>query len=106
MQLSEVKRSLNSIGKNNFVQFYEDYKQFFLDGRTKDSEERLIRKLLENNPKATKESGQRIRIGGASKIFENGCEKVALGIVQASKSSQIKSETKEKVEKLLRIQSQ
>lgn len=61
----------------------------------------LAKKLLENNPKATKLSGQNIRISSALTIFKNGWEENALKEVIKSKHPSITKEIKAKAADLL-----
>lgn len=103
--MSTVDRALQSIGKTNFVEYFEDYKElaFSKDKITGTDKLPLAKKLLENNPKATKLSGQLIRISSAIGIFKNGWEDEALRAVIESKHPSISKEIKEKAASLISI---
>lgn len=73
--MEDVNRMLNSVGKKIFIDYYYEFKNFNMD------KDILAQKLLEENPKARKLSGQFIRISFARKIFSNNMQKEALGII-------------------------
>lgn len=101
--MAGVQRSLRSIGKTNFVEYFIDYKKLALSKEklTVDDKMPLAKKLLENNPKATALSGQMTRIYCAVKIFKNGWENDALREVLNSTNSRVSKETKEMAKELL-----
>lgn len=96
--MSTVHRALQSIGKTNFIEYFEDYKELsFSKEKISGSDKMpLAKKLLENNPNATKLSGQLIRISSAIGIFKKGLEVEALKEVIASKHPSITKEIKAK----------
>ncbi|WP_416144627.1 hypothetical protein [Planococcus koreensis] len=96
--MSTVDRALQSIGKTNFVEYFEDYKELATrkEKITSEDKMRLAKKLLEDNPNATKLSGQMIRISSAISIFKNGWELDALREVIASKHPSITADIKAK----------
>lgn len=96
--MSTVDRALKSIGKANFVEYFEDYKElaFSKDKISGNDKMPLAKKLLDNNPNASKLSGQLIRISSAIGIFKNGWEVEALQEVIASKHPSITNEIKAK----------
>ena len=102
--VSTVERALNSIGKSNFVEYFEDYKELALSKEKLTGKDKmpLAEKLLENNPDATKLSGQMIRISSAITIFKNDWSADALRLVVNSKHSSITDETKEKASLILK----
>lgn len=106
--MSTVDRALQSIGKSNFVEYYDDYRELtFSKGKiTASDKTALANKLLENNPNATKISGQMIRISSAIKIFKNGWEEEALREVMKSKHPSITPEIKAKAAALVNAKSQ
>lgn len=97
----DLNRLLNTIGKGNFVQFYEDYQELSSMGKNikKDDKLRVAKKLLANNPNASEESGQITRINAAIRIFNNGLEKLALKEILNSHNSRITEEIKNKAKK-------
>lgn len=95
----EIVRILNSIGKENFVTFYDDYKKYYLSNNKAEDREVLARKLLNDNVNAQKISGQYTRINCAIRIFEERAEKEALKIViNARVSGTIKNRARELLE--------
>lgn len=95
----DIVRILNSIGKENFVTFYDDYKQYHLSDNKAEERELLARKLLNDNLNAQKISGQYTRINCARRIFEERVEKEALKIIlNARVSDTIKNRAKELLE--------
>ena len=102
--VSTVERSLNSIGKSNFVEYFEDYEELALSKEKLTGKDKipLAEKLLENNPNATKLSGQMIRISSAITIFNNDWSAEALRLVIKSKHSSITNETKAKASSILK----
>ncbi|AQU78447.1 hypothetical protein [Planococcus faecalis] len=94
--MSTVDRALRSIGKANFVEYFEDYKElaFSKDKVSGKDKMPLAKKLLENNPNASKLSGQLIRISSAINIFKKGWEVEALREVIGSKHPSITKEIK------------
>lgn len=101
--MSTVQKMLQSIGKTNFVEYFTDYKELILSKQklTKEDKMPLAKKLLESNPKATKLSGQMIRISYANKIFKEGLENDALREVINSTHPVITEDIKEKARTLL-----
>ncbi|MGM0898280.1 MAG: hypothetical protein ACQEV0_10280 [Bacillota bacterium] len=101
--MSTVDRALKSIGKSNFVQYFEDYKELAFSKEKLSGTDKLplAKKLLEDNPKASKISGQLIRISSAITIFKNGWEEQALKEVIASKHPSITKEVKAKASVLI-----
>lgn len=77
----DLVRVLNSIGKENFITFYEDYRKYYLSNNKERDRELLAKKLLNSNTKAQKISGQYTRINCARRIFEEKMEREALNIV-------------------------
>ena len=95
----DIVRILNSIGKENFIRFYKDYKNYYLSNNKKVDREILARKLLNDNSKAQKISGQYTRINCALRIFEKKVEVDALNIIINSRvSDKVKSLAKEILE--------
>lgn len=74
----DLKRLLNSIGKEIFVRYYNDFKY------VKDKD-KFAEKLLSENESATSIGGQLTRINCAKRIFENKKEIEALKIICDSK---------------------
>lgn len=103
--MSTVNRALQSIGKSNFVQYFEDYKElaFSKDKLSGKDKLPLAKKLLEDNPNASKISGQLIRISSAITIFKNGWEEEALKEIIASKHPSITREIKAKASVLVNM---
>lgn len=101
--MSTVDRALKSIGKSNFVQYFEDYKELALSKEKLSGTDKLplAKKLLKDNPNASKISGQLIRISSAIQIFKNGWEEEALKEVIASKHPSITKEVKAKASLLI-----
>lgn len=101
--LNTVERSLNSIGKTNFVEYFLDYKELALSKEqiTYDDKIPLAKKLLENKPNAKAISGQMIKITYAIKLFKEGLENDALREVINSKHPIITEDIKEKARALL-----
>ncbi|WP_281862681.1 hypothetical protein [Planomicrobium okeanokoites] len=101
--MSTVDWALRSIGKTNFVEYFEDYKElaFSKEKITRSDKMPLAKKLLENNPNASKLSGQLIRISSAIGIFKNGWEVEALKEVIASKHPSITKDIKAKAMTLI-----
>lgn len=89
----DVNSCLNSVGKKIFVDFYYDFKNLQLD------KDVLAKKLLDNNPNASKISGQIIRINFARKIFDNNLEREALEIIVSS--NRLDEETIRKAQEIL-----
>ncbi|MDN3451655.1 hypothetical protein QMA09_15760 [Planococcus sp. APC 3906] len=100
--MSTVDRALKSIGKSNFVEYYEDYRELAFSKEKISGSDKLplANKLLEDNPNASKLSGQLIRISSAIGIFKNGLEEEALREVISSKHPSITKEIKAKAAKL------
>lgn len=94
----DIVRVLNSIGKENFIKFYEDYKKYYLSNNKKVDREILAEKLLNDNSKAQKISGQYTRINCALRIFEEKAEVDALNIII---NSRVSDEVKCLAEKIL-----
>ncbi|MFB5086544.1 hypothetical protein PGC35_04895 [Psychrobacillus sp. PGGUH221] len=96
--MSNLDRLLRTIGKTNFVEYYEDYQNLVQNNKNINTDEkmRLANKLLKTNPKATKVSGQLARISAATQIFQNGWEKEALQEVINSSHKAITNEIKMK----------
>lgn len=105
--MSTVDRALRSIGKSNFVEYFEDYKELAFSKEKISGSDKvpLARKLLESNPNATKLSGQMIRISSAIGIFKNGWEEDALREVLASKHPSITKEIKAKATAIINTKS-
>ncbi|WP_033541887.1 hypothetical protein [Planococcus sp. CAU13] len=101
--MSTVDRALKSIGKANFVEYFKDYKELaFSKEKISGSDKMpLAQKLLENNPNASKLSGQLIRISSAIGIFKNGWEVEALKEVISSTHPSITKEIKEEAAALI-----
>lgn len=104
--MSTVDRALRSIGKANFVEYFEDYKELAFSKKKLSGDDKmpLAKKLLENNPNATKTSGQLIRISSAIGIFKNGWEVEALKAVMNSTHPSITKEIKVKAAALIAVQ--
>lgn len=101
--MSRLDRALRSIGKSNFVEYFEDYRELAFSKKKITSADKMVlaTKLLESDPNATKLSGQIIRILSAMGIFKNGWEKDALKEVMASKHPSITKEIKAKAMTLI-----
>ena len=101
--MSTVERALKSIGKSNFVEYFEDYKKLALSKEKISGSDKmpLAKKILEDNPNASKLSGQLIRISSAIGIFRNGWEEDALREVIKSKHPSITKEIKAKAAALV-----
>ena len=101
--MSTVNRALQSIGKANFVHYFEDYKELAFSKEKLSGKDKmpLAKKLLEDNPNASKISGQLIRISSAITIFNNGWEEEALKEVIASKHPSITKDVKAKASALI-----
>ena len=84
----DILRVLNSIGKENFIRFYKDYKKYYLSNNKKEDREILAKKLLNENIKAQKISGQYTRINCAVRIFEEKAEVEVLNIIINSRVSE------------------
>lgn len=94
-----ILRLLNSIGKENFIRFYYDYEKYYLSNNKKVDKEILAKKLLNENIKASKISGQYTRINCALKIFEEKEECEALNLIINSK---VNDEVKGLAERILK----
>ena len=94
----KLKRLLRTVGKTNFIEYFSEYKTLaFSNNRVSQSDKMpLAKRLLENNPRATKLSGQFFRIGAAISIFKNGWEGEALKEVINSTHPIITGEIKNK----------
>lgn len=100
MKYRNTLRVLNSIGKENFIRFYEDYKKYYLSNNKKADREILAKKLLNDNIKAQKISGQYTRINCAARIFEAKAEVEVLNIIINSRvSEEVKYLAKEILQK-------
>ncbi|QOR36886.1 hypothetical protein IMX26_08795 [Clostridium sp. 'deep sea'] len=73
--MSDINRWLNSVGKKIFVDYYYNFKQINLDKNT------FAQRLLEENPNATRISGQLTRISCAQRIFRNNLQIEALLLI-------------------------
>ncbi|WP_075619812.1 hypothetical protein [Paenisporosarcina indica] len=83
-----LEKKLRSIGKEIFVEYFEEFRNV-----TNDSGE-LANKLLKENPNANSLDAQKTRISNARKIFEFKMEKVALDNI--IKSGRLKDDIREK----------
>lgn len=101
--MSNLNRALKSVGKTSFVEYFNDYKNITENKNriTVEERKRLAEKLLENNPKASKMSGQYARISAAITIFKNGWGNQALKEVIDSKHPAVTAEIKKKARELL-----
>jgi hypothetical protein len=101
--MSTVDRALRSIGKANFVEYFNDYKELAFSKEKISGNDKLplANKLLQNNPNAIKLSGQLIRISSAISIFKKGWQDEALKEVIKSKHPSITSDIKKRAAKLI-----
>lgn len=101
--MSTVNRALQSIGKSNFAHYFEDYKELAFSKEKLSVKDKmpLAKKLLKDNPNASKISGQLIRISSAITIFKNGWEEEALKEIIASKHPSITKDVKAKASALI-----
>ncbi|WP_075619821.1 hypothetical protein [Paenisporosarcina indica] len=67
-----LEKKLRSIGKEIFVEYFEEFRDLNVD------REELAKKLLKDNPKAISLDAQKTRISNARKIFELKMEIEAL----------------------------
>lgn len=91
----DIARTLNSIGKESFINFYNEYKAYYLSDNKSLDKEILAQKLLVQNVRAYKIGGQYTRINSALRIFEAGVESDALKIVLSAKvPNKVKNQAK------------
>ncbi|MCP4269101.1 MAG: hypothetical protein GY777_26605 [Candidatus Brocadiaceae bacterium] len=83
MDESKLERCLNSVGKRVFVECYHLFESF---AQGKISKEESIEQLVSEN--VSNESGAKIRLGNAKKIFDCQMERIALMIVIRSKRTE------------------
>jgi hypothetical protein len=76
--MRDTNSILKSIGKEIFVKYYQEFKDLNID------KEVLAKRLLNENPKAYKISGQYIRISNARIIFKETLQVEALEIIISS----------------------
>jgi hypothetical protein len=102
--LSNYKRLLKSVGKNNFIENYEGYKKMFLKGEILTIEEKRIfaNELYDKDRESTSIQTQLTRVNSAINIFRNGWENDALNDIVISTSKSVSDNTKEKAEVLLK----
>jgi hypothetical protein len=96
-------RAKASVGLSNFVEFYEDYRQYYEQQSTslKGDKKRLAQKLLDSNPKATSITGQYTRISYTVSIFSNKWEKDMIKATIESNHPGVSKEVKLKAQDLL-----
>lgn len=96
-------RARTSVGLSNFVEFYEDYRQYYEQQSMslKGDKKRLAQKLLETNPRATSIIGQNTRINYTVAIFSNKWEKDMLKAAIESNHPGVSKEVKLKARDLL-----
>lgn len=97
------ERAKASVGLSNFVEYYEDYRQYYEQQSSglKGDKKRLAQKLLETNPKATSITGQYTRINYTVSIFSNKWEKDMLKAAIESNHASVSKEVKSKARVLL-----
>lgn len=93
-------RARTSVGLSNFVEFYEDYRQYY-EHQSSGNKKRLAAKLLESNPRASSISGQNTRISYTVAIFSNRWEKEMLRAAIESGHPSINNEIKARAKYLL-----
>lgn len=89
--MQTVDRALNSVGKQCFVEHYDQFK-------TCTDKQALADALLRDNPRASSRSAQMTRINAAQWIFENGLEREALDLILHA--ARIPAQTVEKARRL------
>ncbi|MGN7409439.1 hypothetical protein [Sporosarcina sp. SAFN-010] len=88
-----LEKKLRSIGKEIFVEYFEEFSDLSVDNGE------LAKKLLSENPKAISLNAQKTRISNARKIFEKNMEIRALeNIVE---SNRVKENIREKAKRLV-----
>ncbi|TQR14734.1 hypothetical protein [Psychrobacillus soli] len=87
-----LEKKLRSIGKEIFVEYFEEFRDLNVD------REELSKKLLKDNPKAISLDAQKTRISNARKIFELKMEKEALENIV--KSDRLKDNIREKAKRI------
>jgi len=92
MPSEKLIRSLNSIGKEVFITYFDLFKDFSA-GRI--DKEQAVRKLVSDG--ISNESGAKIRVSNAKTIFSNKWEKDALFII---KDARVSDELKKQATKL------
>jgi hypothetical protein len=104
VKISNYKRLLNSVGKTNFVDNFEGYKDLFLKGEGLTPEEKRIfaNDLYDKDRESISIQTQITRVNCAINIFRNGWEKEALKDVVLSTSKSVSSDVIEKAEVLLK----
>lgn len=94
-------RARASVGLSNFVEFYEDYRQYY-EQQTPENKKRLAQKLLESNPRASSINGQITRISYTVEIFSKNWERVMLRVAIESSHPSISNEIKTRAKELLK----
>jgi hypothetical protein len=94
-------RAKASIGLSNFVEFYEDYRNFY-ENQSASSKESLANKLLNSNPKASSLSAQITRINYSCIVFSNKWEHEMLKAAIESTHPSITPAIRVKARKLLK----
>lgn len=89
-----MERKLRSIGKEIFVEYFEDFQDLTID------REELALKLLKENPKATSLGAQQTRISNARKIFELNMERQAL--ITIIESNRLNENIRDKAKKIVK----
>lgn len=87
-----LEKKLRSIGKEIFVEYFEEFRNLTVD------REELAIKLLEENPKANSLAAQKTRISNARKIFELKMEREAL--VNIIESDRLNENIREKAKRI------
>lgn len=102
--MSNYKRLLNSVGKTNFVDNFEGYKNLFLKGENLTPELKRIfaNELYDRDRESTSIRTQLTRVNSAINIFKNGWEKEALNDIALSTSKSVSNRVKDGAEELLK----
>jgi hypothetical protein len=104
VSISNYKRLLKSVGKTNFVENYEGYRNLFLKGESLTLEAKRIfaNELYDKDRESTSIQTQLTRVNSAINIFRNGWEKEALNDIVKSTSNSVSNNVKDKAEVILR----
>lgn len=94
-------RAKASVGLSNFVEFYEDYRQYF-EQPSIPNKRSLGQKLLDSNPQASSIDAQVTRINYTNIIFLNKWEAEMLKSAIDSKHPSVSNEIKAKARELLK----
>lgn len=94
-------RARASVGLSNFVEFYEDYRQYY-EQPSVSNKKQLAQKLLDSNSKATSIDAQGTRINYTSIIFSNNWEREMLKAAIESSHPSVTNAIKTKARELLK----